>query len=163
MLSLFIVALSVAGGAPLLLQPAGDKVITTERAKPLVDAVSRDGDGIAIGGYDAVAYFEVARPVKGSRSFEHEYKGAVWRFSSSQHREMFAREPDRFMPQFGGYCAYAVARGYTATASPLAWSIADGKLYLNYNEAVRKVWQSDQERLIDGALHNWPRLHRGPR
>jgi hypothetical protein len=158
MLSLILIAFS-AGGAQLVLQPAGDKVITSERARPLVPAISRNADGIAVAGYDVVAYFEQERAVRGSSDFEHKHAGVIWRFSSAKHRDMFAREPDRFVPQFGGYCAYAVAKGYTATAAPDAWSIVGGRLYLNYNAAVRKVWQGEQDTLIERAMRNWPQMH----
>lgn len=115
-----------------------------------------DRGGVALGGYDAVAYFTESRAVKGDARFEFSWDGAKWRFVSAEHRDRFAREPRRFAPQFGGYCAYAVSRGYTASADPEAWSVVDGKLYVNYSMAVKKTWEKDPAGYIQKAEANWP-------
>jgi YHS domain-containing protein len=113
--------------------------------------------GAAIRGYDPVAYFTEGKPVEGSRKFTHEWKGATWRFSSAQNRDAFAAAPDKFAPQYGGYCAYGVANGYTVSTVPEAWSVVDGKLYLNYSLGVRADWLKDVPGYIRKADGNWPK------
>lgn len=112
-------------------------------------------DGLALGGYDAVAYFTESKPVKGRAEFSHNYNGGQWLFASAANRDAFAREPQKYAPQYGGYCSYAVSRGYTANADPEAWRIVDGKLYLNYNLDVREMWQQDIPGNINKAGKNW--------
>jgi hypothetical protein len=112
--------------------------------------------GAAIRGYDPVAYFSDAKPVKGSEQFTHQWKGASWRFASAANRERFAAVPEKYAPQYGGYCAYAVAHGYTASIDPDAWSVVDGKLYLNYSPSVRAQWRKDVPGFIRKADANWP-------
>jgi hypothetical protein len=116
--------------------------------------VSR-GD-LALQGYDAVAYWTTAQPAKGSTSFEHRWKDAVWRFSTAANRDEFAKDPSRYVPEFGGYCAYAVSRGYTADIDPHAWRIVDGRLYLNYSKRVQKLWEEDVPGNIVKGRQNWP-------
>jgi hypothetical protein len=116
--------------------------------------------GVAIGGYDPVAYFEQSKAVKGSDRFTHSWMGATWRFASAGHRDRFAAAPEMYAPQYGGYCSYAVSENYTAGIDPEAWKIVDGKLYLNYSKSVRKGWERDQARRIAAADRNWPGLHK---
>jgi hypothetical protein len=82
----------------------------------------------------------------------------MWRFSSAARRDAFAKEPDRYAPQYGGFCAYGVSEGHTAPIDPEAWSIIDGKLYLNYDKQVREDWKKDTEARIRKADQNWPKL-----
>lgn len=110
----------------------------------------------AIEGVDPVAYFAEGRPVKGDRAFEHVWMGATWRFVSQANRDAFAADPARFAPQYGGYCAWAVANGYTASIDPEAWRIVDGKLYLNYSKGVQAKWVKDIPGNIRKADANWP-------
>ena len=110
----------------------------------------------AIKGYDAVAYFTEGQPVKGSDDFVYQYKGANWKFSSRQHLEMFKAEPDRYAPQYGGYCAWAMANGDTASAEPDLWTIHEGKLYLNYSRRINARWKANMEQFIQQADMNWP-------
>jgi hypothetical protein len=110
----------------------------------------------AMRGYDPVAYFTENRPVKGAAAFTHQWKGATWRFASAENRARFAAAPEKFAPQYGGYCAYAVANNYTASIDPQAWRIVDGKLYLNYSLAVRETWAKDIPGNISKADANWP-------
>lgn len=112
--------------------------------------------GVAIGGYDPVAYFTESRPVKGRSAHKVMWKGAVWYFASAGNREIFETDPRRYAPQFGGYCAYAVSNGYTAKTDPEAWRIHEGRLYLNYSKAVRQLWLSDVPGHIRRANANWP-------
>ncbi len=112
----------------------------------------------AVSGYDAVAYFEVGQPVKGSDEHAYEWMGATWRFSNAENLALFKGDPERYAPRYGGYCAYAVSRGSTASADPAAWSIVDGRLYLNYSLDIREQWQEDTEENIRKADEQWPAL-----
>ena len=98
---------------------------------------------LALNGYDAVAYVTDGKPVKGLPQLSTTWSGAVWRLASAEHRDAFLKDPERYAPQFGGYCAWAVAHGYTANGDPEAWRIVDGKLYLNYSKRVQKRWEAD--------------------
>lgn len=112
----------------------------------------------AIRGYDPVAYFVKDEPTKGSSQFSYQWNGANWHFSSSKNRDAFIDNPQKYAPQYGGYCAYAASRGYTASTAPEAWSIVDGKLYLNYNKSVRDIWSEDIPSNITKANRNWSNL-----
>jgi YHS domain-containing protein len=117
-----------------------------------------DIDGIALKGYDPVAYFTAGKPVKGQKQYQFEWKNAKWYFSSSEHLELFAENPARYAPQYGGYCAYAVSRGTTADIDPESWAIVNGKLYLNLNKDVQNTWNKDRPGYIEKADKNWPKL-----
>lgn len=116
--------------------------------------------GVALDGYDPVAYFTEGRPVEGRAELRHEWNGAVWHFSTPEHRDLFAADPAKYAPQYGGYCAWAVSQGYTADIDPDAWKIVDGKLYLNYDLEVQKRWEQDVPGNIRKADEQWPRLER---
>ena len=118
-------------------------------------------DGAAIRGYDPVAYFTEERPVEGEAGITAEYMGATWRFASTENRDLFAADPEKYAPQYGGYCAWAVANNYTASIDPDAWTIRDGKLYLNYSKLVRARWALDKAGNIEAADRNWPGLRDG--
>ena len=113
-------------------------------------------DGIAIDGSDAVAYFTQAAPVAGNPDITFDYMGATWRFSTEANRDAFAADPAAYAPQYGGYCAYAVSQGYTAPTVPEAWTVVDGKLYLNFSTSVRRRWERDIPGHIAAANANWP-------
>lgn len=115
-------------------------------------------NGLAIRGYDPVAYFESERAVEGNERFSYDWMGATWRFASQEHRARFADDPSAFAPQYGGYCAWAVADGGTAPVDPHAWKIVEGKLYLNYSPRIQRKWLRDVPRHIAKADANWPRL-----
>ena len=125
-----------------------------------VDPIQKDGKGLALRGYDPVAYFTESQPRAGSADFTHRWGEATWQFVSAAHRDSFAADPVRYGPQFGGYCAWAVSNNYTAPIDPQAWRIVDGKLYLNYNKAVQVKWEKDREERIRAAEKNWPALHK---
>ncbi len=114
--------------------------------------------GVAIQGIDPVAYFTQGRPVEGSKAFEHQWRGATWRFANAEHRDRFAADPERYAPKYGGYCAWAVSQGYTADIDPEAWTIVEGRLYLNYSKSVQARWAADMEARIRQADANWPKL-----
>lgn len=115
-------------------------------------------DGVAIGGYDPVAYFLLDAPVKGNPEFIWVWNEATWYFQSDKNRELFKNNPEQYAPQFGGFCAYGVSRNYKVKSEPDAWSIVNGKLYLNYNSEVRKKWLTDKEAYIQRAEANWVHL-----
>jgi YHS domain-containing protein len=110
----------------------------------------------AIRGYDPVGYFTHGAPVRGSKAFRHEWRGATWYFASGANRDKFAADPEKFAPQYGGYCAYGVALGSAPPIDPNAWSIVDGQLYLNFNLPTRAVWEKDIPGYIRKANANWP-------
>lgn len=112
--------------------------------------------GVAVEGYDVVAYFTENKPVEGSKEFAHEWEGAKWYFASADNRDKFIKDPKKYAPQYGGYCAWAVSQGYTASTVPEAWKIVDGKLYLNYSKGVQARWEKDIPGFIKTADKNWP-------
>jgi YHS domain-containing protein len=119
--------------------------------------VYQTGNG-AIDGYDPVAYFNAGQPQRGQARFRETWNGAVWSFASAANQATFRAEPERYAPQFGGYCAYAVANGYTAKADPTAWHIEDGRLYLNFDASVKADWRQRRGELIAAGQRNWPRV-----
>lgn len=114
--------------------------------------------GVAIRGTDPVAYFTEGRPVEGSSEFSAEWNDATWYFANAANREAFLATPEAYAPQYGGFCSWAVAQGYTASTDPDAWRIVDGKLYLNYSLGVQKDWEQDILGNIGKADVNWPGL-----
>ncbi|MGB0630596.1 MAG: YHS domain-containing (seleno)protein [Alphaproteobacteria bacterium] len=112
----------------------------------------------AVRGYDVVAYFTQGRPVEGTRTFTHSWMGTEWRFASAEHRDLFVANPEKYAPQYGGWCAWAVSQGYTASTDPEAWRIVDGKLYLNYSKSVQSDWNRDIPRHISDGDRNWPKI-----
>jgi YHS domain-containing protein len=112
----------------------------------------------AIRGYDPVAYFDAKQPMKGSKDFTYKWNDATWYFTSTENLEKFKSDPEKYAPQFGGYCAYGMSNGYKAKTEPDAWTIVDGKLYLNYDVEVRKKWKENLEERISKAEVNWVEL-----
>ncbi len=115
-------------------------------------------DGVGAGGYDVVAYQTQEAAVPGDAAITADHDGITYRFSSEANREIFAAEPARYLPQYGGYCAWAVSQGYTAHGDPEAWSVVDDRLYLNYSKGVRTQWQSDITGNISKGDANWPKV-----
>jgi len=115
-------------------------------------------DNAAIGGFDAVAYFKESKSVKGLAEFSVSYKGANWFFASQANADLFKATPEKYEPQYGGYCAFGCSGGYKAKTSPDAWTIVGDKLYLNYNTDVRNEWNKDQQGYIRKAGSNWPEV-----
>ena len=113
---------------------------------------------LAVGGYDPVAYFTDGEPVEGSGEHEYEWMGATWRFATPDHLAAFEADPEAYAPQYGGYCAYAVALGDLVSADPNAWRIVDGRLYLNYDQNVQATWEEDVPGYITKADANWPEI-----
>ena len=125
-------------------------------SKPLVNTLG--SPGIAIKGYDPVAYFEKGGPRKGKAQFSLQHGGVRWRFESAENMAKFQADPSKYTPAYGGYCAYGVAQGYLVKIEPDAWSIRDGKLYLNYDKSVQRLWEKRPERYISKANTKWPKL-----
>lgn len=112
--------------------------------------------GVALQGYDPVAYFRDGRPISGVDAYTYQWRGVQWKFSSPEHQTAFAAEPERYAPQFGGYCAYAVSRGTTADGDPHQWAVVDDKLYVNTNAFAMQLWNQDRSDSIAAAEVNWP-------
>jgi YHS domain-containing protein len=112
----------------------------------------------ALRGYDPVAYFKESKPVEGKNEFAHTWNGADWHFSSLQNKEDFIASPEKFAPQYGGYCAYGLSKGYKAPTDPEAWTIVEDKLYLNYSKGVQQTWNKSQKEFIEKADKNWPEV-----
>ncbi len=113
---------------------------------------------LALSGFDAVAYFVEGKPVEGLGDLEYDWNGATWRFANQANLEAFQAAPGTYAPQYGGYCAWAVSQGYTASADPDAWRIVEGKLYLNYSKSVQRRWEKDIPGNIKRADTNWPKV-----
>ena len=128
-------------------------------ALPSISLAKTFGDnGIALNGTDPVAYFTQSQAVKGSADFSTDWNGATWYFSTSETLNMFSENPEKYAPQYGGHCAYAVSKGYLASTDPEAWTIHDDKLYLNYSKLVRTLWARDIPGNVIKADTNWPTL-----
>lgn len=125
------------------------------RAMAAEPSIYNEG-GLAVGGTDVVAYFTEGTPTGGSPDITHDHMGVTWRFASEANRDAFIADPEAYMPQYGGYCAFAVSRGYTASTVRDAWTIVDGKLYLNFSLSVRSRWERDIPGNIAKGDANWP-------
>lgn len=112
--------------------------------------------GVAIDGSDPVAYFDMNGPVAGSSAHTLSWRGVEWRFASAENMAKFEADPERFAPQFGGYCAWAVSQGYTASTTPEAWTIHEGKLYLNFSKRIQRRWERDIPGNVAKGEANWP-------
>lgn len=110
----------------------------------------------AVGGYDPVSYFTEGKPVKGNKRFQINHKGADWYFSSQDNLEAFSKAPEKYAPQYGGYCAWAVGHDITAKGDPLQWSIVEDKLYLNIDADIKAQWLKDKEHWIKQGDKHWP-------
>jgi hypothetical protein len=140
----------LAALAALPLAAAVARVASAETPRVFAD------EGVAIRGADPVAYFTQGRPVAGSPDHAVAWGGAIWRFATAENRAAFEMDPERYAPQYGGWCAWAVAEGYTASSVPEAWEIVDGKLYLNFSRGVQRRWRRDIPGNIARADANWP-------
>lgn len=155
LLSLTIVAGCASGENTESSEPAN--VTSNESAKL---KFNQTNNGVAIRGADPVAYFKEGKAVAGSEQYTYEWGNATWRFSSEENRDLFAENPEKYAPQYGGFCAWAVSQNELQGIDPDAWSIVDGKLYLNYNESVQNTWKRNIQYNINNADRNWPRLAR---
>ncbi len=115
-------------------------------------------DGVGAGGYDPVAYFTDGAPTPGSDQFTAEHAGVTYKFASAEHRDLFAAEAEKYLPQYGGHCAYAAAKGALASTDPEAFTVLNGKLYLNFSQDIRRRWQPRATEYIKAADANWPSI-----
>jgi hypothetical protein len=133
-----------------LLAASGVAAQTTATQAPIFST-----DQGAIKGYDPVAYFAMGQPQRGLDSITYAWQGATWHFGSVAHRDSFALQPEKYAPQYGGYCAYGWAQGYAVKIEPDAWAIINGKLYLNYDQSVQRKWNKKRTQYIREADQNW--------
>ena len=122
-----------------------------------------DGKGLAANGADVVAFFDLAddqKAVPGKPELSYEWQGALWLFDSQENLAKFRQEPERYAPQYGGYCAYAMADGDLVGIDPDAWTMREGKLYLNYSDGIRRKWLDDVADYVRRADERWPDKHR---
>ena len=133
-------------------------IITTPTSA--AEVVNKGNADVAILGFDAVAYFTKGQPTKGNPKIEHVWHDAKWRFSSPEHRDLFASNPKRYAPRYGGFCAGAMAAGRKRPIDPKAWLIIDGKLYLNYSKQIGDEFAKNSKNKIANADANWKRLGR---
>jgi YHS domain-containing protein len=117
--------------------------------------IEKDAQGVAIHGFDPVAYFTAGKAVPGKAEWSTKWQGAEWRFASAEDRDLFVKSPEKYAPQYGGHCAYGMALGHLAPTDPKAWKVVDGKLYLNFNKDVQAQWQKDTAGWIPKADKNW--------
>ncbi len=116
--------------------------------------------GLAIQGYDPVAYVTENRARRGRQEISTRWSGATWRFATTEHRRLFLEDPERYVPAFGGFCAYAVSENYTADVDPTAFHLAEGRLFLNYSHSVQARWLQNRDERIRRGDENWPGLSR---
>jgi YHS domain-containing protein len=138
--------------AILVIPVAGTILRPALAAEPEVYAPN----GVAMGGYDPVAYFTEGRPVMGKAAYALRWRGALWYFASAEAMESFEMNPAGYAPQYGGYCAYAMSKGAIAPTVPEAFTVHDGRLYMNFSTEVRTIWSADIPGNIVLANGNWP-------
>lgn len=126
-------------------------------------AINTDKDGFAANGQDLVAYFTEHEAVPGLATITASHDGATYRFASTKNRDSFTADPEKYLPLYGGYCAYGVANGYKVKTDPEAFSVVDGKLYLNYSKDVQRKWKADIPGYIAKADSNWKSIRTAKR
>jgi hypothetical protein len=136
--------------------------LLTASAAVAGERINKDADGVAILGYDTVAYFTDGRPVKGSPDFEIMWQDARWRFASAAHRTLFASDPDHYAPQFGGFCTGGMRFGEMVPIDPEAWVIVEGRLYLHNDKEGRDETAADPRGQIAAAAEQWEALRQTP-
>ena len=142
-LRMFLLGAVVFGGPP---------AAAAASAVPAVNAEQ----GVGLKGYDPVAYFTLSQPTPGAEAFSYRLNGTTYRFASAEHLERFKADPDKYLPQYGGYCAYAMSHNYIADIDPARWAIVDGRLFLNNGRFAHTLWSFDKPGHIASADRNWP-------
>jgi pentapeptide MXKDX repeat protein len=122
--------------------------------------VDKDMNGVAIKGYDPVAYFTDGKAEMGKSDYSYKWNDAEWHFANADHLKMFKENPDKYAPQYGGFCAYAVTKNACGTTDPTSWKIVDGKLYLTTNEHVKMMWEKDIQGSIKKGDENWMMMNK---
>lgn len=137
-------------------------IIATQPVFAAGDDVNATVTGLALRGYDPVSYFADNKPAMGDFTITAEYNGATYRFSSEAHKTMFEKAPARYVPQYGGFCAFGTAQGYKVDGDPNVWKVVDGKLYLNLAPPVAERWLQDVPGNIKAADKNWSSIKAKP-
>ena len=148
-------------GNPCAGNPCAGKDSEDTASESAPPVYTESASGLAIRGTDPVAYFIEGEVVAGDSEYEYEYEDATWRFSSEENMTLFAEDPEKYAPQYGGYCAKAMAEGNVVSIDPEAWIIVDDKLYLNYSAEVQQQWVQDTEGNIALADDNYPNALEG--
>lgn len=150
--------LLLSAGAATIVAASG--FAWSQSRKPPANAVNTldSPSGAAIKGYDPVAYFTAGKPTRGNAAHTVSYNGARWLFASAENKALFEKDPQKYVPAYGGYCAYGVSQGYLVKIEPEAWAIRNGRLYLNYDTTVQKQWSQKPAEYIGLADKNWPSL-----
>jgi YHS domain-containing protein len=134
-------------------------ILTTLSAVSVAKELNNlDGNGVALQGYDPVAFFTDNQPVKGNQQFQSQYHGATYYFASAEHKATFDKDPAKYEPQFGGFCAYGASRGKTVPVKIDAWQIVNGRLLMQYDLDVKSKFNSDPQGNLSKADKNWPGL-----
>ena len=120
--------------------------------------INKTNTGLAIRGYDPVAYFTVQKPTPGDFGITAVHDGAIYRFASEENKKAFVANPDKYLPQYGGFCAFGLANGVKVDADPELWTVADGKLYLNLAPKVQSLFSKDVADYIKSANTKWTNL-----
>ena len=126
-------------------------------------ALNLDAAGLALRGFDPVAYFRAGTPVRGRPDLAASHDGATYRFASAENRDAFLAAPARYLPQYGGFCAWAVAQGDKADGDPEVFRVVGDRLYLNYDRAIGRRWESDVPGNVAKADALWPKVQSKPR
>ena len=132
--------------------------VAASPARAAEGPLNLDRAGLAMRGYDPVAYFREGKPIQGRSEFAVTHDGATYRFASAANRDAFVAAPSRYLPAYGGYCAWAAAQGYKADADPQAFAVVGDRLFLNYNRDVHRTWEKDVGGNVTKADANWPKL-----
>ena len=150
-----LLALCVVGAA--LADPAMDlRGFSATSVRNHSDLVHARDDGLALGGFDAVSFHDATGPLAGQPAFTLIWKGALWRFATQANLRAFEANPRMYEPRFGGYCAYAMAKGRLSGSSPLTWEIEGGQLFFFHSDRAEALWEGDPAHMIQSADAAWP-------
>jgi len=129
-------------------------------AKSPVAELNLSSAGLALRGFDPVSYFKSNKPVRGSKAISALHGGGKYRFSSEANKNAFLADPEKYLPQYGGFCSYGAAASYKVDGDPNVWNIVGGKLYLNINRSVGSSWNSRRDHYIRKANKIWPKIRK---
>ena len=141
----------------LALASVGGAVAQTHQVNASA-GLTAQGAPLALRGYDPVSYFEDGEPRMGTAEHSAVHEGVTYRFATKKNLRTFEANPDRYLPEYGGFCAYGVSVGAKFDGDPLVWKIVDGKLYLNLNPEIQKAWNEDVSGAIRKADGHWPKI-----
>lgn len=150
--------LTITAAWAITTQPLLHAAPMQDKMAPAMGAMEKSQDKLAVKGYDVVAYFTDAKPEEGKPEYAANHDGKMYRFSSAAHKEMFVSDPEKYLPQYDGYCAFGASKGHKAAVDPKSWAIVDGKLYLNSSAGAQKAFDKDRAAAIKEADQNWKTL-----